>query len=178
MRAFVGAVISLFACFAHAEITKIALPNERGLSFHWWPKLPPLAGWDHRYEMSLQQGANTLLPVGKNLQTTDAVIYAIAMFKERIPKVKTLEMMIAKDQQDMAKKFPGVVVTDVPPLINGDGKKLVSRRFTSPATGHRARVAYLGEGDFFLTFTLSAFSDDDLHKSMKDYETLITQYRE
>lgn len=46
-------IATRFVCFvvasstAVADIEKVAIPDEKGFSLHWWPRLPAVEGWHH-----------------------------------------------------------------------------------------------------------------------------------
>jgi hypothetical protein len=52
----------LAAPVARAEMEKVAIPGEKGMSFYWWPKLPAVAGWHQDRDHSFQYGVNALAP--------------------------------------------------------------------------------------------------------------------
>src|SRR5207237_10269165 len=105
---------------AFAEIEKIAIPGERGISFHWWPKLPSVVGWHHDREQSFQFGVNALAPDGFTFANAETVMYAKAVYKPREPEAKSLELLIEKDKKTFAAHIPGVAIEEVAPLTTAN----------------------------------------------------------
>lgn len=178
IRLIIASFCVVTAVPAAAEIEKFAIPSEKGMNFHWWPKLSPVAGWQQDREFSFRYSVNALAPVGESFATAETVIYARAIFKPRVPDVKSLEMLIENDKKDFLKKVPGVVIRDAPALISADGRRLVSLTYTPNPIGNWERVSYLEEGEFYLIFTVSSRTQKGFEASAKTYETLIAQYRE
>jgi hypothetical protein len=163
---------------AVAEIEKIAIPGEKGICFYWWPKLLPLPGWQQDRGYSLENSVNALAPVGETFSNAETVMYANAIFKPRIPDLKSLKMLIESDKSDFLKNFPGVVIQDAPTLFSADGRGLISLTYTPTTTGNWERVSYLEEKEYYLIFTISSRTKMGFEESMKAYEMLIFQYSE
>jgi len=176
-RAFVTSILIATVAPVAADIEKLAVPSERGMQFHWWPKLPPVEGWQHDREFSLKYSINALAPVGKSFANAETVMYAKAVFKPRVPDVKSLGQLIENDKKDKA-NVPGVVVAEAPSLLSADGRKLSSLTYTPNGTGNWERVSYLEEGEFYLIFTVSSRSLAGFKSSAKAYEALVALYRE
>lgn len=178
IRLLIASLCFVGAGPAAAEIEKFAIPGEKGMAFHWWPKLSPIAGWQQDREFSFRYSVNALTPTGESFANAETVMYARAVFKPRVPDVKSLEMLIENDKKDFLKKVPGIVIRDAPALTSADGKKFVSLTYTPNPTGNWERVSYLEEGEFYLIFTVSSRTQKGFEASAKTYEALITQYRE
>jgi len=163
---------------ALAEIERIAIPNEKGMSFYWWPKLPPVAGWQQDREFSIRYSFNAFAPSGQSFASAETVMYAKALYKPRIPQVKSLEMLIEDERRDFTKNVPGVMIREAQPLVTGDGRKAVSFTFTPQTQGNWERVAYLDEKEFYLIFAISSRTAQGLAAHEKSYEGLVLQYRE
>ena len=178
IRSLIASLFIVVAVPAAAEVEKFAIPSEKGAKFHWWPKLPQVVGWQHDREFSFGHSVNALAPVGETFREAVTVMYAKAVFKPRVPEVKSLEILIENDKKDFLKKVPGVVVQDAPALSTADGRKVVSRTYTPGSSGNWERVSYLEEGEFYLIFTVSSRTKKGFEASASAYESLISQYRE
>ena len=163
---------------AFAEIEKIAIPGEKGMSLYWWPKLAPVAGWVQDRDFSFKFSANALVPIGASFADAETVMYAKAVFKPRVPKAKSLTLLIESDKKDFLANVPDIAIQDAPSLVTADGKKLMSLTYTPKEKGNWERVSYLEEGDFYLIFTVSSRTQAGFLATAKTYETLIGQYKE
>lgn len=169
-------VVQISTCVA--EIERIAIPGERAMQFYWWPKLAPSEGWQQDREFSFRYSVNALAPVGKSFSNAETVMYAKAVFKPRVPNVKSLEALIANDRKEFLAKVPGIIIADAPSLKSADGLKLISLTYTPTGEGNWERVSYLEEGEFYLIFTVSSRSASGYKNAEKSYESLIGTYRE
>lgn len=168
----------LFSAYAQADIEKIALPGEKGMSFYWWPKLPSVAGWHQDKDSSFRYSVNALAPDSGTFSNAETVMYAKASYKPRIPKIKSLEMLIASDKEDFLKNVPGVEIQEAKPLITADGKPFKSFTYFPKNAGNWERVTYGEEGEFFLIFTISSRSKAGYDANAQAYEKLIKLYKE
>ncbi len=171
---FLGAL----AASAGAEIEKIATPNQKGLGFIWWPKLPVIDGWQQDKEASWHFGANALAPIGATFSNAESVMYAKALYKARIADSKTLEEFIARDKADVLKQSPNTIIDPVATLTTADRRTATTVEFVPKAAGNWERVAYLEEGDFYLVFTISSRTKKGYEANLPAFERLVSQYRE
>jgi hypothetical protein len=170
-------LVLLLALAVQADIEKTAIVCNTGICFYWWPKLPPVPGWHQDKEQSLNYGANALAPNGSSFVDAEAVMYAVAVYKPRDPEDKSLAMFIAGDKEHSLSSNPNVVITQVSDLVNGDGAKLPSFTFFPKSNGNWEQVSYGEEGDFYLTFALSARSKKAFDKMQSTYRDLIAHYK-
>jgi len=162
---------------AYAEIEKIAMPSEKGLSAYWWPKLAPMGGWHQDRGSSLLYGVNALAPDGFTFKNAECVMYARAPYKPRSPEIKSLEAFIESDQRDFEAKVPSVSIQEVAPLSTVDGQKFRSFTFFPTKGGNWERVSYGEEGDFYLIFTVSCRSQTGFDAAASAYEKLVVSYK-
>ncbi len=108
----------------------------------------------------------------------EAVMYAKASYKPRVPESKSVEAMIESDKKDFREQSPGVVISEVNALVTSDGQVLRSLTFIPSEQGNWERVSYGEEGDFYLIFTVSARNKAAYEKALPAYEALIHAYRE
>lgn len=168
---------------AKAEIENLALVSEDKpgvITTVWWPRLPPLAGWTHGREESIQNQINLLVPDKESSQYKGSLIYAKATYKPRITdsNLKTLEQFIEDSKVVFLRSNPDVVVADAMPLATGDSVKVVTRTFTPTTKGRFERVGYFNENEYYITVVLTSRTKEDLEKAMPKFEELIRNYRE
>jgi hypothetical protein len=106
-------------------------------------------------------------------------MYALALYKPRVPETKSVEMLVADDKQKFLTQDPSIAVSEAPSLTTGDGQRLKSYCFfpDGKGKGNWERVSYGEEDDFFLVFTISARSLVAYKQKVADYELLISRYR-
>jgi hypothetical protein len=171
-------ILLVFSVSANAEIEKIAMPCEQKLCFYWWPELPNVQGWHQDREHSYMYGANTQAPDGFTFGNAEAVVYAKALYKPRIPKTDSLEMLIIGDKKQFLSRDPNIIVTEVDPVITGDGQILKSFTFFPKGEGNWEQVSYGEEGEFYLVFAVSSRTKDGFTKVLGAYKRFISQYKE
>lgn len=159
-----------------AEMQKIATVCQTGICFHWWPLLPEVPGWSHDREVSLHFGVNMQVPVGATFADAEAVIYAKGSYKPRMVETKSVADLIEKDKKEFLASTPDLEIVEVGPLTTKDGQGLRSFTFTPRSKGRWERVSYGEEGDFFLSFVVSAKSKEGLQHAMKGYIQFVQQY--
>jgi len=173
-------LIIAFACAvfpSSAEIRKTVVPDGKEERVFWWPVLPKADGWVHDENSSRTIGANVLVPVGGTFADAPAVIYAKALARQRMPATKTLAQLIAEDRREFARKVPGVRISEVAPIRDGEGRDLRCLEFVPAAKGSWERVAYGEEGGFYVIFTVSAQDQATLRKTVPQFEDLVARYR-
>ena len=163
---------------AHAEIEKIAIPGEDGSSLYWWPKLNQIESWHHDRGASLQTSSNVLVPDGFSFANSEIVMYARALFKERIPEIHSIEELIESNKASFLGKIPDLEIEEVAPMVTGDGVELRSLTFAPTSQGNWERVSFGEEGDFYLVFVVSSRSEDGYEKSAEPYKRMIGEYKE
>ena len=161
-----------------AEIEKLAIPSENGICLCWWPKLPSVKGWHHDRELSVHYSMNALAPDGSTFSTAEAVIYAQAIYKPREPETKSVQMLIDRDKKDFLAQTPDLKISEVEPLVNGDGKALRSFTRFPQTAGSWELVSYGEEGDFYLIFCVSSRSKTAYEAALSTYKDLICHYKE
>ena len=171
----IAVLIAAFANCASAEIEKFGRPGTNGLDLVWWPHLPALQGWHHDEEASWKLTANVLVPAGQNFDEAPAIMYANAVFKPRT-EAKTLAEFIANDQKDFKENVPGVKISSLPALPDGDGKNLTTYQFIPSSKGDWEVISYGEEGDFFLVFALNAHSGAAMRATLPAFKSLVRRY--
>jgi hypothetical protein len=163
---------------AHAEMEKIAIICDNGICPHWWPKLAVPAGWQHDEDASVDNNINALAPEGESFDDAVTVMYANAVYKPRVPELKTLAAFVAEDQAGLLKKWPDTSITHASALHTRDGKTAESWQIEPQADGSWERVAYLEEGEYYLVFVASTQTPEGLKKVMPTFESLVEDYKE
>jgi hypothetical protein len=171
-------VLLVLSLSANAEIEKVALPCQQGLCFYWWPKLVAVNGWHHDRDHSYHYSVNAQAPDGYTFANAESVIYAKALYKPRIPKTTSLEMLIKDDKDRFVSSDPHLVVSEVDPLVTGDGQILKSITFFPKEKGNWEQVSYGEEGEFYLIFALSSRTKEGFTKALGTYKKFINQYKE
>ena len=178
MRTFLAILVTLISSQVLAEIEKNAVTCEDRICFHWWPKLPALEGWHQDLKHSYHLSANMQVPDGFTFANAEAVIYAKALYKPRIPETTSIEMLINDDKAEFLARDSAIQIEAVSALTTGDGISLISYTFFPEVSGNWEQVSYGEEGDFYLIFTVSSRSEAGFHASRAVYEKFIRAYRE
>lgn len=163
---------------ANAEMEKNAVPCAQEMCFYWWPKLPPVKGWHHEREYSYSYGANAQAPDGYTFSNAESVIYAKALYKPRIPKITSLEMLIKGDKEQFVSRDPNIIISEIDPIKTGDGQILKSFTFVPKDKGNWEQVSYGEEGDFYLIFSISSRTREGFMKNQDTYKEFINRYKE
>lgn len=161
---------------AQAEIYKFALPTDSGMKFYWWPVLPEVAGWHHDRNYSIHYSSNAQAPDGFDFGNAETVIYAKAIYKPRVPKLKTLESFIEADQSHF-KSTDNVLINEATAMVTADEAKLISFTYTPNKTGNWEQVAFGEEGEFYLTFVISSRSKSGFENSWASYVKFVSNYK-
>ena len=159
-----------------AEVHKEAQPSDNGLKFVWWPVLPEVEGWEQDRESSLSYGINAQIPNGTSFYDSETVIYARAVFKPRIPNLKTLNAFIENDKSTFLSKVPSVKIIEAEKIINDNDIEFQSYYFMPHKSGNWEQVSYSEEGEFYLVFTISSRSELGLNTHIATYKKFVTQY--
>jgi hypothetical protein len=171
--------ITLLMCIpASAEIEKTATPCETGLCLKWWPKLAPVAGWHQDSAASNKYAINAQVPDGYTFSNAETVIYSKANYKPRTSETKSLEMLIDDDKKEFLSHEPNLLISEVDPIKNGDGKLLRSFTFFPKDQGNWEQATYGEEGEFYLIFTISSRTKAGFVKALDAYKKFISQYKE
>ncbi len=180
MKTLIGFIVVLLvlSASAKAEIEKVAVPCEKGICLYWWPKLVAVEGWHHDWDHSYHYSVNAQAPDGYTFANAESVIYAKALYKPRIPKTTSLEMLIKGDKERFVSRDPNLVVSEVGPLVTGDGQILKSLTFFPKENGNWEQVSYGEEGEFYLIFTLSSRTKEGFTRTLNAYKKFISQYKE
>lgn len=177
-RIFLLLCTGLLPLRAQAKIYQLATPSDQGFSLYWWPILPPLPGWHQDEQTSEANAANILVPNGATFANAPAIIYGKADYKPRMQGINSLAQFIAQDHANFAQSNPGVRITEMPPLRDGDGQSLPCYAFTPAKSGQWDIVAYGEEGDYYLIFTDSGLSAKAAHDALPAFQKLISVYKE
>jgi hypothetical protein len=163
---------------AFADVEKIAQLYGEQICFHWWPRVEPPEGWKHERGQSLHYNFNALAPIESDFANAEAVMYANAIYRPRVPAEKTLSAFIDSDIQKFRSDNPGLSVTELPALKTADGK--IAKLFLLKPTGQGQweRVAYFEEGDYYMVFVASSRTESGLLRVAGTHETLVSRYRE
>lgn len=148
------------------------------MALYWWPEFPPLRGWVHEDEASIELKANVLVPSGKSFFESPAVIYGGAIYKPRSPETKSLDQLVANDVADALHDTPGTKAKELRALTDADGKPWRCFSFTPHGNGRWEWAAYSEEGDFYLIFAVTGKSSSALRSALPDFRKRIQAYRQ
>ena len=162
---------------ASAETERIATPCEKGVCFHWWPKLVAPTGWMHDRDQSLHYNVNALAPAGKSFVNSETVMYANAILRSRVPESKTLQDFIKADHANFLRESPGLSIVPAEDLKTAEGTTARSWNLAPKAEGNWERVAYFEEGEYYMVFVISSRSEAGLREQMASFERLVAGYK-
>jgi len=120
---------------------------------------------------------NALAPDGHTFADAEYVIYARAVYKPRVPEVKSLAIFIQNDQKDFVSRDPTIVVTKTDHVTTGDGQVLESYTFVPKAKGNWERVSYGEEGDFYIVFAVSSRTESGYTAILPTYKKIVNGYK-
>jgi len=79
-------ILAFLLISAHAEIYKLAIPDETGFKFYWWPVLPKVDGWHHDEKYSIRYNINAQESLDEFIQNDKK------SFLEQNPEMKIKKM--------------------------------------------------------------------------------------
>tara|TARA_B100001250_G_scaffold386182_1_gene382480 strand:- start:737 stop:1285 length:549 start_codon:yes stop_codon:yes gene_type:complete len=167
-----------FPSHVSADTERIATPCDRGVCFHWWPKVQVPSGWSHDRDNSLYFNFNALAREGEAFTNAETVMYANAIYRPRVPTAKTLDELIAQDQKRFRSEIPDIEIVSDGLLKTLDGKTARTWRLAPKSKGQWERVAYFEEGEYYMVFVISSRAKSGLEKNMSSFEALVANYKE
>jgi len=171
------AILLVMASFiARAEIHKEAFPTEAEMQFRWWPVMPKVEGWAQDREFSIRYGINAQVPIGKSFSNSETVIYSKAIYKPRVPDIKSLEEFIENDKSSFLEKEPSISISKESEFTNPHGTEYIVYSFTPNESGNWEYVTYSEEGEFYLVFTVSSRSELGLKTNLEFYNSFLKSY--
>ena len=168
----------IFSFSANAEIHKEAYPVESGFEFRWWPVLPKIDGWAQDQDSSVRYGINAQVPEGQSFSDAETIIYSKAVYKPRVPELKTLDSFIQNDQSEFVAKIPSIKIIERENISSSDNVQLQSFSFEPRSVGNWEQVSYMQEGEFYLVFTVSSRTELGLNNCLNAYRQFIENYAE
>jgi len=178
LRIFILGLAFIPPSVAYAAIDKMAIPNDQGISFFWWPHIKPPAGWEQDKSYSYRYGFYALVPIGQSFGKAETIIYAKANYKPRDPDIKSLTAFIERDKKEFIDNEPTLQITEGPALQTADQKTFISYSFSPQKGGDWAVASYGEEGDFYLTFVISSHSKEGLEQAIPLYTSILAGYKE
>jgi len=164
-------ILAFLLISAHAEIYKLAIPDETGFKFYWWPVLPKVDGWHHDEKYSIRYNINAQAPDGFNFSNAETVIYAKAVYKPRVSE--SLDEFIQNDKKSFLEQNPEMKIKKMASL---NEKHFQSFTFSPSSKGNWEKVSYTEEGDFYLVFTISSRTEKGYKVALKEYEKFVSKY--
>lgn len=174
----------LLSNFVYGEIHKEAqICNESGqVCFFWWPKLPAVEGWEQDLGHSYHYRMNTQAPSGFTFANAEAVVYARAELKDEVSGKKSLKDFIEFSQNQFTSSAPSKTQIKKIGEYKSKGKPTFhSYSFYPESVGNFEHVSYAEEIDkdgneYFLIFTISSRSKEELEKRTNEYYKFIEYY--
>jgi hypothetical protein len=171
---------ALAAGSALAEIEPVIPPGSQYLAPMNLPRLPKVIGWAPNPSASLLEHARVLLPPGKTLDNTDAIITAKAYPQNVVPDVLTLDAFVSVIQASDRQADPGRTTAEAAPLADKAGRRF--RVFTfKGGDGAVGEVAYgtetSGGAAYWTSFTVSARNAQALSESMASFRDMMANYQ-
>ncbi len=179
---FLGIAVLALSVPIEAAMQRTAVVDcaKQQICLYVWPKIPALKGWHTDEDANYDNKINTLVPDGFTFASTDTVIYAEATnkteYKKDNPGTTNLDGYIADDEGVFRENNPDVVITEIDPLVTGDGQKLRTVQYAKLKEDHRQVVAYGEEDDDYIIFVIDARGADILAKHLPAYKTLVQSY--
>ncbi|MBL0211959.1 MAG: hypothetical protein IPQ13_13775 [Holophagaceae bacterium] len=161
-----------------AEIEKTGVPSDTGINLYWWPKVSSPKGFEFQAEVSRRFGAKMFVQHGATFSNSESVIYAKAIYKPRMPEIKSLSALIDHDIAEFKGRDPKLKIVRAPFLPDGDGKLLQVLSFSPSGQGNWESVAYGEEGEFYLIFTISSQTSKGHEISFPAFKAMLQGYRE
>jgi hypothetical protein len=116
----------------------------------------------------MRQGANVLVPDGYDHASAGAVMSAEGLSRQNVGQISTL-----LDRDKAA--TPGATITPLPELRDKDGVPFQLYSFARP-DGRWQVAAYSEEGEFLLTFRLTATSQTAGESALPIFTGMIGKY--
>lgn len=160
-----------------ADIDHVGNLDDDGVHLMWWPIVDPPAGWHHDDVSSRQNAVNAFVPDGETFADSPTVMYAKAEYKPRATH-DSLQALIEDDIADFAQVDPPARASRPAPMRIGDGFALQVVDF-APADGVHGnweRIAYAEDGDYFLTFAVSARSAKARDTALDAFAAMVGSY--
>ena len=175
-----GLLLACVGSAARAEIEQITATNGQYVPQMSLPKLPRVTGWTLSPSASLAERARVLLPAGKTLATTDAVISAMAYPKTALAANATLDDFIRAVQQNDRRMDPGRAIAPVAGLTDKAGRTLKAYTFTG-GDGAAGETAYGTEtsngASYWTVFIISARTPVALADNIASFRNVIAAYQ-
>ena len=160
---------TVIAAPAQAEMLQFATAD----GVKSWPKLPDIPDWHQDQDSSMKLGANSLVPDGVDPATAEVTIQARG-FSRTGAGAASLSQMV---ESDRAGAPAGTEVKQLSNVADKDGTPFNLYSFApAGAQGNWKVVAYSEEGEYLLTFTLSARSKTAYEGNLPVFVALIQKY--
>ncbi len=166
-------VLLALSSAASADVEKIAEQTESGLRLMWWPKINPPNGWHFDEGSSHHYAFKAFAPDGSTFSDAETVIYAKANFKPQTPEVKSVEALIEQDISTIS----GAVAERKERLLSGDKKSFLVVAFSPKGDGNWEQVAYGEEGGYYIIFTVSSRTKEELTRAIPIFQSLVASYK-
>ena len=175
-----GLLLACVGSGARAEIEQITAGSGQYIPQMSLPKLPRVPGWTLSPSASLAQRARVLLPAGKTLATTDALISAMAYPKSVLAANATLDDFIHAVQQNDKRMDPGRTITPATALTDKAGRGLKVYTFTG-GDGAAGETAYGMETSngvgYWTVFIISARTAVAMADNVASFRNVIAAYQ-
>ncbi|HET7085657.1 MAG TPA: hypothetical protein VFI23_12850 [Rhizomicrobium sp.] len=154
---------------ARAEMLQFSTPD----GVKSWPKLADIPDWHQDMESSLKLGANSMIPDGVDPAHAEVTVQARGFSRTGGGATSVSQLV----ESDRAAAPAGTEVKQLSDVADKDGTPFKLYSFV-PATGQGGwkAVAYSEEGEYLLTFTLSARSKAAFEGNLPILTAYIQKY--
>lgn len=178
VTALVAAVgVLALPTMGYAELERVAFQCEAKTCYHWIPKIGAVSGWHRDESVISDYGMYALVPDGYTYETAEYVIYSRALHKPLVMDNPSLKRFIQQDKEDFVSLNPGGMMTEVPAVVVGSGKKLRSFVLQPAKQGIWEQVAYDEDGEYFVVLVISSKSSAGYKKALPVYRQILASYR-
>jgi hypothetical protein len=168
----------LFTTVAHAELEGRAILDEsiKGFRLYKRPKLTIPVGWKEHEAAGQEIRGVVLVPNGKEPQTSEVTIHAIAVRKET-PQ-ETLDIFIKEDVENFKQNTSKGSVKELPGFNSGSSH-LKAYQFSYPYNDktYFQTVAFWEESDHLLSFTLTGISKVAHDSGLQTFKEMLSKFK-
>ncbi|CAN5161307.1 hypothetical protein BH10PSE17_BH10PSE17_04280 [soil metagenome] len=170
-------LIGLAAGQAHAVVDTVPQPCGANVCLWDKPRIDPPKGWTLDEALSRSTRVSVFTPADRGLSGAPAVFYARAAKREENTKSRDVAAFAAADLDRMLSSQLTLSATSLGDLKVDNARFLRRRVATSTAEGTHETLAYVEDGEYFVTFVLSARSAVEHDRLRPVFERWLRSYK-